>query len=90
MNSEGENRAGRRGWGDGLLLRNTGCFAEDQGSVSSTHMAAHNRPHLHFQQILLLASMGTECIHVCGTLTCTQAKCAHTHKIKINKIFFKR
>lgn len=33
--------------------------------------------------------MGTKSIRVCGTLTCTQAKGAHIHKIKIKKIFLK-
>jgi hypothetical protein len=51
----------------------------DLGSVSSTHMVAHNCPRLHFQEMeyLLLTSMRTR--HACGAHTHMQAKHEEIH-----------
>lgn len=57
------------GWRGGPLVKSTSCSSEDQGSVSSTHVVAHNafnsssrevwHPHTHAHEIKLLLKKET-------------------------------
>ena len=52
------------GWRDGSVVKNTGCFSRDAGSILSIHLAAHSHQSPQFQRIRcpLLASLGTRTI----------------------------